>query len=382
VAEGSVAGILPDTGGQFQAALVSIESTTGAVRALVGGPDFATTKFDLATQGGRQAGSAFKPFTLTAALEAGFSPNDSILGAGPCTIPNPGSREPWTPANVEGEAPGVLSLTDATVHSVNCAYARLVSIIGPDKVVDAAKRMGITSPLHPFLSVTLGVESVSPLEMASAYATLAADGQRHAPYFVDEVDDAQGRVLIKAEPKGEQVVDPRIARMATSVLAQVIQRGTGRAAGFPGWPMAGKTGTTDLHTNAWFVGYTPTLSTAVWMGAPHADVPMYNVGGITVFGGTYPARIWHDYMAAALEGPPVGFPPSDPPPPGQYRAAPGDPAPAPEPRLRQAEVPSPAAPFTEPPQVVPDAIERLLPGLYDTLVPDPRRRPRSPVAPG
>jgi penicillin-binding protein 1A len=210
---------------------------------------------------------------------------------------------------VEGEAPGVLSLTDATVHSVNCAYARLVSVIGPQRVVDAARRMGITSPLHPFLSLTLGVESVSPLEMAGAYGTLAADGQRRVPYFVDEVDDAQGKALIKADTTGQQVVDPHIARLVTSILGQVIQRGTGRAAGFPGWPMAGKTGTTDLHTNAWFVGYTPTLVTAVWMGAPHADVPMYNVGGITVFGGTYPARIWHDYMSAALDGPPVGFPP-------------------------------------------------------------------------
>jgi penicillin-binding protein 1A len=334
MAEQAVADILPDTGGRFRAALVSLDPRTGAVRALVGGNDFATNKFDLAVQGGRQAGSAFKVFTLMAALEAGYSPDDSVLGAGPCVIPNPGSREPWTPANVEGEAPGVLSVTDATVHSVNCAYARLISLIGPEHVVDVAKRMGITAPLHPYLSLTLGTEPVSPLEMASAYGTLAADGERHAPFFVDDVVDAQGKVVFKTEPKGERVVTAQNARTETSVLTQVVQRGTGTAAGVPGWTVAGKTGTTDEHTNAWFVGYTPTLATAVWMGNPDADVPMRNVGGITVYGGTYPARIWKQYMVGALAGtPPVGFPPPDPPPPGQYRSLPGEaPAAPPEPQ--------------------------------------------------
>jgi len=307
-AEQSVADILPDTGGEFRAALVSVDPTSGAVRALVGGPDFASAKFDLATQGQRQAGSAFKAFTLMAALEAGYLPDDTILGAAPCVIPNPGSDD-WAPDNVEGEAPGVLTLTDATVHSVNCAFARLVKLVGPERVVDAAKRMGITSQLDPFLSITLGTMGVSPLEMAGAYATLAADGQHHSTYFVDEVDDARGRVVLRADTHGEQVVSAQNARTETKVLTQVVQRGTGTAAGVKGWTVAGKTGTTDENKNAWFVGYTPTLATAVWMGSPIGDVPMRNVGGITVFGGTYPARIWHEFMNAALgNGPAVDFP--------------------------------------------------------------------------
>ncbi|HWC11842.1 MAG TPA: transglycosylase domain-containing protein, partial [Acidimicrobiales bacterium] len=323
MAEQAVAEVVPDSGGRFRAAMVSVEPTTGAVRALVGGSDFTSAKFDLAVQGAKQTGSSFKPFTLIAALENGFSINDSILGTAPCRIPNPGS-EPWEPDNVEGSAGGVLSLTDATVQSVNCAYARLVALVGPEKVVEAAKRMGITAELEPFLSITLGAQPVSPLEMASAYATLAADGQRHPPQFVDEVLNRHGQLVFKNEPKGEQVVSPQIARTVNKTLTQVVQRGTGRAAAVPGWTPAGKTGSTDNNTNAWFVGYTPTLATAVWMGNPDVDEPMRNVGGITVYGGTYPARIWKAFMTGALAAsPPVGFPEPEPSPPGQFRFLPG-----------------------------------------------------------
>ena len=325
VAEDAVNRILPDTGGAFQAALASVDPRSGAIRAMVGGPGFDKSKFNLAADGaGRQPGSAFKPFTLVAALEQGFSPHDSINGSTPCVIDNPGSA-PWAPGSVEGSAGGVLSLTDATVHSVNCAYARLVKIVGPEKVVDVAKRMGITTPIQPHLAVTLGSELVTPLDMASAYGTAAADGVRHPPFGVERVVDAEGKDILTNGGPGEEVISPQLARTLTSVLTQGVQRGTGRAAAIPPWTPAGKTGTTDNHTNAWFVGYTPVLSTAVWMGAPNADAPMRNVGGITVFGGTYPARIWSAYMGAALAGvPPVGFPPPDPAPPGQFRAVPGE----------------------------------------------------------
>jgi len=307
-AEQSVKDILPDSGGEFGAALVSVEPTTGAVRALVGGNDFPSAQFDLATQGRRQPGSSFKTFTLMAALESGFSPSDTILGSAPCHIPD-GSKEGWNPDNVEGGASGVLTLNDATVSSVNCAYARLVKLVGPEKVVDVAKRMGITTELEPFLSITLGAMPVTPLDMASAYATLAADGQHHNAYFVDEVQDAEGKTVLKADTAGAQVVTVQNARTVTQTLTQVVQRGTGRAAAVPGWTAAGKTGSSDNNTNAWFVGYTPTLSTAVWMGSPAGDVPMRNVGGITVFGGTYPARIWKQFMTEALANTaPVDFP--------------------------------------------------------------------------
>jgi len=162
--------------------------------------------------------------------------------------------------------------------------------------------------------------------MASAYATLAADGERHAPYFVDRVEDRHGKLMFNFTPKGERAVSVDNARVETQVLSQVVQRGTGTAARMPEWGVAGKTGTTDDYTNAWFVGYTPTLATAVWMGSPDGDVPMRNVGGIRVFGGTYPARIWHDYMAAALaDSPPVGFAPPETFPSGsEYRGLPNE----------------------------------------------------------
>jgi membrane peptidoglycan carboxypeptidase len=375
MAEEAVANTLPDTGGAFRAALVSVEPSTGAVRALVGGDDFAAAKFDLAVQGAKQTGSSFKPFTLVAALENGFSVNDSILGTSPCRIPNPGSDD-WEPANVEGSAGGVLSLTDATVSSVNCAYARLVKLIGPEKVVDVAKRMGITANLEPYLSLTLGAQDVSPLEMASAYATLAADGHRHAPIFIDEVLDREGKLVFKNEPKGESVLSAQIARTVNHTLTQVVQRGTGRAAAVPGWPVAGKTGSTDNNTNAWFVGYTPTLATAVWMGNPHEDVPMRNVGGITVFGGTYPARIWRAFMAGALTGPPQGFPAAEPSPPGQFRGLPGEgagvsPAPGPGARPRYRPAPRPSRRY------VPAQPQAVAPETPTIVVPrQPRARER------
>jgi penicillin-binding protein 1A len=322
--------ILPDTGGRFTAALVSVDPRTGAVRALVGGPGFQQAKFNLATQGRRQAGSSFKVFTLMAALEAGHSPLDTINGSSPCTIPNPGGTpDPWRPTNFEGEGHGTMTLTDATAHSVNCAYARLALIVGIDRVADVARRMGITTPLDPTPAMTLGGlrNGVSPLEMASAYATLAADGVHHDPYFVDRVDGPSGRTLFSTRPRGQRVVPAQDARVATSVLEQVVKRGTGVAARVPGHLVAGKTGTAEDYQDAWFVGYTPQVATSVWMGAPVGEVPMRDVGGIRVAGGTYPARIWSAFMADALAGlPDVGFPAPDPSliPRGHYLRVPGE----------------------------------------------------------
>jgi penicillin-binding protein 1A len=254
-------------------------------------------------------------FTLMAALEQGIVPRDVISGAYPCPIPNPGSLDdPWTPTNAEGEAAGTLSLTEATVDSVNCAFARLIKLVGPDKVVDVAHRMGITNPLDPILSLTLGTEPVTPLQMASAYSTLAADGVHHEPYFIDHVTGRDGTVLWSHQDNATRAVSVQNARVVTQVLTQVVNRGTGTAAAIPGRVVAGKTGSTDENTDGWFVGFTPQLTTAVWMGAPEARVPMYNVGIFPkVYGGTYPAMIFGRYMSQVLAGaPPVPFAPPDP----------------------------------------------------------------------
>jgi membrane peptidoglycan carboxypeptidase len=313
LAEQSVAETLPTTRGNFDAALVTVEPSSGAVRAAVSGLDFVQNKVDLVTGDGRQVGSAFKMFTLMAAIEAGDIPADTILGTSPCKIPNPGSVDPiWEAHNNEGEAAGVIDLTEATVDSVNCAYARLIKIIGPDKVVDVAQRMGIgTAPgdhssprkITPDLSLTLGTSPVTPLDMASAYATLASDGEHHEPYFIDRVEDKDGNVLYKNSNKADRAVSVQNARTVTSVLQQVVQYGTGTAAAVPGWNVAGKTGSAEDNADAWFVGVTSKLSTAVWMGDPSGRVPMYNVGAFPkVFGGTYPAMIYADFMKKALQG--------------------------------------------------------------------------------
>jgi penicillin-binding protein 1A len=301
LAQGSIDAIVPGDPRGFTASLVSVEPANGAVRALVGGPNFDQSKFNLATDGdGRQVGSAFKMFTLMAAVESGILPSAPISGAHPCPIENPGGPV-WSPANVEGQAGGALTLGEATVHSVNCAYARLIKLVGPEKVVDVARRMGITKPLGAHLSLTLGSEPVTPVQMAAAYATLANGGVRHDPYFVDSVVGRHGEVLYRHPDKPEQAVSAENARVVADVLSQVVSRGTATAAAIPNRPVAGKTGSTDENADAWFVGFTPELSTAVWMGAPQARVSMYNVGAFPrVYGGTYPARIFGEYMRGVL----------------------------------------------------------------------------------
>jgi membrane peptidoglycan carboxypeptidase len=312
LAQHAIGSLLPEDPRGFTAALATVEPWTGAVRAMVGGPNFDQVKFNLVTDGeGRQTGSSFKTFTLLAALEAGHLPHDTISGSEPCPIANPEAVDPiWEPKNVEGQAGGVLTLSSATVSSVNCAFARLIKLVGPQKVVDVAKRMGITNPLQPYLSLTLGSETVTPLQMASAYATLAADGVRHQPYVVERVLSRYGTELFKHVEKPERVISSQHARLATQVLTQVTQSGTGTAAALPGRPVAGKTGSTDDNADAWFVGFTPQLSTAVWMGAPEGRVSMYGVGAFPrVYGGTYPAMMWRAFMAPIHEGQPVqGFP--------------------------------------------------------------------------
>lgn len=288
----------------FTAALVSMDPKNGEVRALVGGPNFEQAKFNLATQGARQAGSAFKAVTLAAALENGRSPLDTVDGSAPCSFMKKGWLKPWVVNNYEPGEGGVVSLTDATVHSLNCAYANLVLDLGPEKVVDMAHRLGVQRKLDAFPSITLGTEEVSPLEMATVFATLADDGVKHDPIFVTRVEDHDGHVLFEDRSKGDEAVKPEVARAETSVLQEVIRRGTGRKAAIDR-PAAGKTGTAEDWHDAWFCGFTPQLATAVWMGSPAGQVSMYNVGGIRVVGGSYPSQIWSAFMREALSGAPT-----------------------------------------------------------------------------
>jgi penicillin-binding protein 1A len=278
-AQKAVDDILPDTDGRFTAALASIEPATGAVRAIVGGKDFEAQKFNLATQAQRQPGSAFKAMVLVAALRAGYGPSTVVDGSSPCTVNFPG-HGPYELENAEGEGGGVVPLTDATAHSLNCAYVRLAAApgVGLKNIEKAAHDMGITPELEvlsdpckcltPAMAIGGLDQGVSPLEMASAYATLAADGMYHKPYFIERVLDRHDKVLFRGATKGDQKVAPQIARAAVSILRGVVTNGTGTRANPGKWPTFGKTGTTQEYTDAWFVGSTRQLAAAVWMGNP------------------------------------------------------------------------------------------------------------------
>ncbi|HYE80013.1 MAG TPA: penicillin-binding transpeptidase domain-containing protein, partial [bacterium] len=251
--------VLPSkiTDGRFTSALVSLEPSTGYVRAMVAGDDFAHAKYNLATQGRRQPGSSFKPYVLLAALEEGYGPNDMIDGTSPCTIKVPGSK-PYTPGNYEGSSGGVMSLTDATARSVNCAYARLGVTVGLDKVVNMAARLGLPrNRLEAYPSVSLGAEEATPLEMAAAYGAVANDGVYHAPRFYERVVDRNGKAVLEGPERGRRVISAQTARMAIQVMRAVVEKGTGTRARLPGRDVAGKTGTSQEHENAWFVGFTP-----------------------------------------------------------------------------------------------------------------------------
>jgi len=297
------------TPGDPSAALVAIDPSNGAIRALVGGQNFTKVKFDLASDGHRQAGSAFKVFTLAAALEEGISLSSIWTGPPVITIPDPrcsnGINKPWVVNNYADESAGTMTLAQAIAHSVNTIFAQVVTRVGPTKVAAVARAMGIRSPLTAVCSITLGVNAVSPLDMADAYATLDARGIHHAPQFIQTVRSASGKVLFQLGGRGGRVLPQSVADLETSALRGVITGGTGVAADI-GRPAAGKTGTGQNFQDAWFCGYVPQLTTCVWVGYPKAETPMRNVEGFPqVFGGSLPADIWHGFMSTVLARVPV-----------------------------------------------------------------------------
>lgn len=291
--------------GDPEAALVAIEPRTGRIVAMVGGRDYSKSQVNLALGrmgggSGRQPGSAFKPFVLATALEDGVKLGTHYSSAPPLVRVK--GEAPWRPRNSEGKGGGLMPLDEATVRSVNAVFVRLAMDLGPARVAGMAKRMGITSPMKPVPSIALGTLEVSPLEMANAYATLANYGIHVPATPIVSVSSSGGAQT--PEPKLGRAMDPGIAYLVTTVLQQVVERGTGTRAQI-GRPAAGKTGTTDDYADAWFVGYTPELVTAVWVGYPQGRVSMNNVHGQRVFGGTFPASIWSRFMSRALEGTPI-----------------------------------------------------------------------------
>ena len=296
---------LPSTDGP-QAALVAINPSNGAVLAMYGGRSFHTSQFNLAVQGERQPGSSFKPFVLATALEEGISPASTFVSK-PISI-FLGNRY-WTPHNFEGEYLGPIDLTKAISVSDNSVFAQLTKVVGPVNVAHEAHRLGITSPLQGVFSIGLGTQSVNPLEMARAYATFANGGYRidgkvfgNRPRAITTITDAKSKVLYANAPVRNRVMSPDDAHLLTQLLEGVVTSGTGTAAALPNEPVAGKTGTTENYGDAWFVGYTPQLVTAVWVGYPKGLRPMLTeFHGRPVAGGTFPAEIWKSFMESALK---------------------------------------------------------------------------------
>jgi len=302
-AQDAMAAILPEKPG-FTGALVAIDPRTGEVKAMVAGPGFEKSQYNIATSfPGRQAGSTWKVITLAAALQQGFSPQDNVSGSSPCDFGKQGRTQNAEPGG------GTMTLRAATVHSVNCAFVRTELAVGFPDVIAAAHRMGISQQtLQPVLTLTLGAIETTPLEMATVAATIANGGVHHAPIFVHQITASDGTVVFDAKSgTGERAIPADVAACETDILRGVITSGTGTAAQLGARPVAGKTGTTDEKTDANFLGFTPQLAAFIWHGNALARVP--GAG----FGGQIPARIFQAFMSRALAGtPPLPFPDAGP----------------------------------------------------------------------
>ena len=362
------------------AAIASVEPGTGRIIALHGGSDFAETQFDLATQGRRQPGSAFKPFVLAAALEQGVPLSPPLEGDSPAYCPD---VRGWTEEdegvrNFDDADHGTVDLRAALVSSVNTAFAELILLAGQENVMALTERLGIERAAAygegdgPAIALGGLGRGVTPLEMAAAYATFAAGGRYADPWIVQSVVDREGEVLFEADPEADQALPPEVSAAMVDIMRDAVDSGTGTAARIPGWEIAGKTGTTQNSADAWFVGYAPVLATAVWLGHPEAQVPM---DGMT--GGSVPAGIWHDFMSVVLGNiEPVPFPEVD------FSGLDGQQLERPEVRAEDDEQPvappQPTAEEPEPPQTPepePTPTDEPEPEPEPTDEPDPTSAP-------
>jgi penicillin-binding protein 1A len=283
-------------------AIVSIDPKTGYIRAMASSGTYKDRSFNLAAQGHRQPGSAFKPMVLTTAILQGYNPQTTSYTSRPLklNVPGYGFWEVHTYGDTYG---GNMNLVQGTLKSDNTVYAQLIIDVGPEAVKKTAKLLGITTQLDGLPAEGLGGLrlGVSPLEMANAYATLASGGIRNQPQAIKRIEFPGGKTDVLEKPKRKRVIPDGAAYEVTRILEQNVQSGTGTKAQI-GCPAAGKTGTTDSFNDAWFAGYTPDLSSAVWVGYPNALQEMQSVHGIQVAGGTFPAQIWGAYMGTATDG--------------------------------------------------------------------------------
>lgn len=292
---------------EVEAALIAMDPNDGAIRALVGGFDYHRNKFNHATQAWRQPGSSFKPFIYSAALEKGFTPATIINDAPLYLGPEQTGGKAWEPRNYDGKFSGPIRMRTALTHSKNLAAIRILQAIGPAYAQDYATRFGFDQKHHPaVLPMALGAGSATPMQMAIGYATFANGGYHIHPYFIDRIEDEKGKVIeqarfVTANQNAKQVIDPRNAFLMTSMMQDVIQRGTAARARVLGRnDIAGKTGTTSNAVDAWFCGYQKNLVAVTWMGF---DEP--KTMGNRETGGQAALPIWIDYMATALKSIPI-----------------------------------------------------------------------------
>lgn len=276
------------TGTGQQGAVVSVDPKTGAILAYVGGKDFTESQFDRANLAKRSPGSTFKVFTYTTALEQGYEP-DRVYYDGPV------SYNGWTPRNYDHTHHGYMTMARALARSNNIVAVKVAHDVTPGAIIETATRMGIDSPLNNNLAITLGASSASPLEMTGAVATLANNGNFNRPWGIERITDSDGRVLDEHRERPEQAVDPAVAQTMVGMLRGVVDVGTGYWAKVPGYDVAGKTGTSDDNRDAWFIGFTPNVLTAVWVGNDN-NSPMPS----SISGGSLPALIWKTMMRPYL----------------------------------------------------------------------------------
>ena len=292
---------LPIDSRGFTLAMATVDNSTGAVLAMVGGDEFTREQFNLAVDGLRQPGSSMKTYVLAALFEAGYTPSDTVRGDSPCSFDNPGGVP--DPYEVKGGRGARISIASATRSSNNCAFVRLGQVVGNDQVIEVSRRLGISTPLDAVLSLPLGSKEMRVIEQAAAYAAFANDGIYNKPWYIERIEDRDGNVIYERRPDGRRAVTVQTARMVTETLESNVRGGTGTLARLGnGMPAGGKTGTAQNSEDAWFVGSSPYVTTAVWMGHPDEKIPMVGVAGWgTIFGGTVPAATWgqfnNDYHA-------------------------------------------------------------------------------------
>ncbi|HEX5424730.1 MAG TPA: penicillin-binding transpeptidase domain-containing protein, partial [Candidatus Acidoferrales bacterium] len=281
-----------------QAALVAIDNPTGEIKAMVGGYDFNISKFDRATQAMRQTGSSFKVYVYATALDEGMSPFDTVIDE-PVTFRSGGLA--YSPHNYDNRFEGRVTLRRALADSRNVPAVRLLDHVGIQNVIDMARRCGITSPLPPYLPLALGAADLTLLEHTSGFTVFPDDGIHIAPHFIRRVTSYDGAVLEEYRPKVTDVIPPDVAHTMTAMLEDVVQFGTGVRAKALGRPSAGKTGTTNDFTDAWYIGFTPETTAGVWVGNDDKRISL----GKTETGARAALPIWLEFMQAATKGKPV-----------------------------------------------------------------------------